>query len=245
MSSIKIIYLTFIRRFVYLCMEKNRYNIKAVSKITKLTEHTIRAWERRYSAVTPFRTDTNRRLYSDEDLRKLNLLAELSNMGHSIGLIANLSIEQLTEMIPEKEFVKTPAQTENYNEDLISQSLNYIHRFDYSNFEKLLQESSVKLSKPKLLIEFIIPLLERIGEMWEVGSLRVTHEHFAAGVIRTFLGSLFDNNLNPSTSPKLIATTHARFMHELGALIAALYAMDFGWQFCWWKSSFSYGLRKK
>ena len=210
-------------------MEKNRYNIKAVSKITKLTEHTIRAWERRYSAVTPFRTDTNRRLYSDEDLRKLNLLAELINMGHSIGLIANLSIEQLTEMIPEKEFAKTPAQTENYNEDLISQSLNYIHRFDYSNFPKLLQDSSVKLSKPKLLIEFIIPLLERIGEMWEMGSLRVTHEHFAAGVIRTFLGSLFDNNLNPSTSPKLIATTPEGFMHELGALIAALYAMDFGW----------------
>ncbi len=210
-------------------MEKHKYNIKAASKITKLTEHTIRAWERRYNAVTPFRTDTNRRLYSDEDLQKLLLLAELISMGHSIGLIANLSSEQLKEMIPEKDVSKTPARTENYNEDLISQSLNYILRYDYSNFEKLLQDSSIKLSKPKLLIEFIIPLLSRIGEMWEKGSLRITHEHFAVGVIRTFLGSLFDNNINPLTSPKLLATTPEGFMHELGAMIAALYAMDFGW----------------
>ncbi len=210
-------------------MGKNKYNIKAVSKITNISEHTIRAWERRYNAVTPDRTDTNRRLYSDENLQKLNLLSELVHMGHSIGLIANLSKEELKEMLPEKEDLRTPAQSENYNEDLIAQSLNFIQRFDYSNFEKLLQDSSVKLSRPKLLIEYIIPLLSRIGELWEVGSLRVTHEHFATEIIRTFLGSLFDNNMNPSTSPKLISTTPEGFSHELGALISALYAMDFGW----------------
>ena len=69
------------------------HNIKYVSRITGLSPHTIRAWERRYTALSPDRTDTNRRLYSEEDVEKLLLLARGIQHGHSIGRIANLSLE--------------------------------------------------------------------------------------------------------------------------------------------------------
>jgi len=208
----------------------SKYNIKSVSFLTNLNIHTIRAWEKRYSAITPERTETNRRMYSKEDVDKLNLLSEALKNGHSIGSVAHLSIEEIKNLVTNKSnFSLKSAQNLSKFQSLIDQSTLHISNYDYEKFEKLLLECSVNFSKQSLLIDFVIPLLEEIGNLWENGKIRVTHEHFAVSVLRTFLGSLIDNNLNPPNSPKIISTTPEGFLHELGALIAALFAMDFGW----------------
>lgn len=208
----------------------SKYNIKSVSVLTNLNIHTIRAWEKRYSAVTPERTDTNRRMYSKADIEKLNLLSDALRNGHSIGAIAQLSVEELRSLIPNT-FNQTITSTkpESKFQNLISESIFHISNYDYKNFENILLDSSVNYSRQSMLIDFVIPLLEEIGQLWETGKIRVTHEHFAVTVLRTFLGSLIDNNLNPPTAPKILTTTPEGFLHELGALISALYAMDFGW----------------
>ena len=50
----------------YLCkyMASIQHPIKVVARRTGLSAHVIRIWEKRYGAVEPERTDTNRRLYS-------------------------------------------------------------------------------------------------------------------------------------------------------------------------------------
>ncbi|MGV3662345.1 MAG: MerR family transcriptional regulator, partial [Prosthecobacter sp.] len=40
--------------------------IQRASQLSGLTAHVIRIWERRYSALSPSRTCTNRRMYCDE-----------------------------------------------------------------------------------------------------------------------------------------------------------------------------------
>ena len=82
------------------------YPIKAVSQITGLSIHVIRAWEKRYNAVVPFRTDTNRRLYTSKDVEKLKLLSAASNMGYSIGNIANYKIDDLKSIVGFEEHTK-------------------------------------------------------------------------------------------------------------------------------------------
>ena len=66
----------------------HRYGIGAVSKMTGLTDHTIRVWERRYEAVVADRTDTGRRLYSEDDVEKLTLLKRLTDGGVGISQVA-------------------------------------------------------------------------------------------------------------------------------------------------------------
>ena len=66
-----------------------KYPIKAVANLTGLSIYVIRAWEKRYNTVVPERTETNRRLYSQEDVQKLKLLHLASENGHSIGTIAH------------------------------------------------------------------------------------------------------------------------------------------------------------
>ena len=48
-----------------------KYNIQIASKLSGVGTHTLRAWEKRYGAVVPTRNDSGRRLYSDEDIEKL------------------------------------------------------------------------------------------------------------------------------------------------------------------------------
>ncbi|MEM7763998.1 MAG: MerR family transcriptional regulator [Pseudomonadota bacterium] len=71
------------------------YSIGAVARLTGISTHTLRIWERRYSAIVAERTDSGRRVYSKDDIEKLSLLKSLSDNGSSIGQIANLATEEL------------------------------------------------------------------------------------------------------------------------------------------------------
>ena len=48
--------------------KKPRHLIQVVGRRTGISSDVIRAWERRYNAVISQRTETNRRLYTDDDI---------------------------------------------------------------------------------------------------------------------------------------------------------------------------------
>jgi len=75
--------------------EDDQFQISTVSRLTGISVHTIRAWEKRYNVVTPTRTESDRRLYSREDIRRLTLLKTLVDQDHGIGTIAPLTTPQL------------------------------------------------------------------------------------------------------------------------------------------------------
>lgn len=73
----------------------NTYGIGAVAKITGLTDHTIRVWERRYRAVVTKRLTNGRRVFTAADVEKLGLLKALTDRGMAISSIARQSIDEL------------------------------------------------------------------------------------------------------------------------------------------------------
>jgi AAA family ATP:ADP antiporter len=74
-----------------------------VARRTGLSAHVIRIWEKRYGAVEPERTGTNRRLYSDEQIERLSLLRDLTQAGHRIGHVAKLPTEKLRQLAKESD----------------------------------------------------------------------------------------------------------------------------------------------
>lgn len=75
------------------------YGIGAVAKLTGLTDHTIRVWERRYGAVVARRAANGRRFYTAADVEKLSLLKRLTDRGLAIGQIARSDIEELEQRL--------------------------------------------------------------------------------------------------------------------------------------------------
>ncbi len=217
-------------------MEKSRtYPIKAVSKLTGLSLHVIRAWERRYNVVSPLRTDTNRRLYSNADVEKLILLKDASKRGYSIGNIADLSVEELKlivgktdeRIIPHPESVNI--SSEDYDSDYLTNSIEAVKNMNVKALERELYQAMAGLPQFRFIEEVISPLLERIGEMWKNGDIRIVNEHISTAVIRKFLTSLIDNNTIPENAPSIIIATPKGQLHELGALIIAAIASSDGW----------------
>jgi DNA-binding transcriptional MerR regulator len=56
---------------------------------------TLRVWERRYSLTQPKLSSGGQRLYSTDDVRRLALVKQMTDLGHAIGSLAPLDMTQL------------------------------------------------------------------------------------------------------------------------------------------------------
>lgn len=214
-----------------------KYPIKVVSQMTGLSVHVIRAWEKRYHVVEPDRTDTNRRLYSEEDIEKLRLLNDASHLGHNIGSIASLSSAELKSLLSNEKSIAPQIKTNvklsgpDINiEELLAECVETIKDYDAKKLESILLNASARLTQPVLIEEVVIPLVYKIGDMWHNGEIRVANEHLASSVIRSFLFNLLESYTINESAPVLISATPRGQEHELGALIAAVVAAASGWK---------------
>lgn len=82
---------------------QSHFGIGAVVARTGLSAPGIRMWEKRYGAVEPGRSDSNRRLYRAEDVERLALMKKLTDRGHAISTIANLGLMELEERLEKAE----------------------------------------------------------------------------------------------------------------------------------------------
>jgi DNA-binding transcriptional MerR regulator len=71
----------------------------------------LRVWERRYELIVPDRSDTGRRLYSESDIRKLQLVKQLTELGHGVSSLAKLSSDELLERLTASHHQGTQRET--------------------------------------------------------------------------------------------------------------------------------------
>jgi MerR family transcriptional regulator, light-induced transcriptional regulator len=76
-----------------------QYPMRVVVRRTGLNASVLRAWERRYDAVVPERSDGGQRLYSEADVQRLSLLRELVDAGHTISQVAELDVDTLRALV--------------------------------------------------------------------------------------------------------------------------------------------------
>jgi DNA-binding transcriptional MerR regulator/methylmalonyl-CoA mutase cobalamin-binding subunit len=210
-----------------------RHPIGVVARRTGLKPDLIRAWERRYGAVAPGRSDTRRRFYSDEDIDRLQLLRRVVDTGRAIGQVANLPNAELEGLIAaEPSMAPAPPLSADGEtaEAFLGLCLAAARRLDVAELDLHLERASVALSRNNLLERLMVPLLQQLGELWQRGELRPSHEHVASAVVRSFLGGMYRAYDPPAMAPHLLSTTPSRQRHELGALIVAAVAAGEGWK---------------
>jgi hypothetical protein len=67
----------------------------AVARMLGMPVATLRVWERRYGLTQPELSPSGQRLYSAEDVRRLALIKQLTDLGHAIGSLAPLDMVRL------------------------------------------------------------------------------------------------------------------------------------------------------
>jgi DNA-binding transcriptional MerR regulator/methylmalonyl-CoA mutase cobalamin-binding subunit len=209
--------------------------IQVVARRTGLSPDVIRAWERRYQAVSPQRSRAERRLYSDEDVVRLDLLRRATESGRRIGDVAQLSLVELQSLLQGDRGASVPSALRSdappsATAAHLAACLTAVQRLDAAALEVALAAASRSLSLPLLLREVIGVLVMEIGERWRTGALRPCHEHMATAQIRFFLGNLLLHSpMTSGSGPILLVATPVGQRHELGALMVAVIAAQAGW----------------
>lgn len=210
-----------------------KYSIRTVAQMTGLSVHTIRAWEKRYGVLSPERTDSNRRVYSTQDVDHLKLLASAVNDGHSIGVVAHLSTEELaqvrgTERPPTASVAQEPATLGS--DGFHSDCQRWIDELDGDRLKDTLARAGVALGFAETVNRVITPLLESVGYKWAHGTGSIAQEHLLTATVTEFLTTSQQRLRAAPDAPRILVTTPAGQIHEIGALMVCGFAALAGWQ---------------
>ncbi len=207
--------------------------IQRASQLSGLSQHVIRIWERRYGAFSPSRTGTNRRMYCDEAVKRLKLLKALTENGHRIGGVAKLcttELEELAKQCPDSSRGGVGQPKLEVAAEYVAASIEAVKKYDVETLHCILLQARLQFGQRGMLHQVICPIMVQIGQDWQQGTLRPSHEHIATAVIRELLITPVPGSQVPEHAPELIVATPAGELHELGSLIVAATARDLGWR---------------
>ena len=176
--------------------------------------HTIRIWEQRYNLISPQRTDTNIRFYTDEEVKRLLKIAALYHQGIKISKIASMSEEAINEYI-----LNIELHTGNEHVALEKLTIAMID-LNEEHFLSVVTPSIQERGFKNTMIQLIYPFLQKVGVMWQVGDVHPAQEHFISNLIRQKLIAAIDQLYKPKTAtdPKVILFLPEGELHELGLL---------------------------
>lgn len=200
------------------------YSIKDLEYLSGVKAHTIRIWEKRYQLLHPDRSDTNIRFYSDEDVKRILNVAMLVKSGYKISTVASYDDAKLqAEVLRQNKNFLDPDKN---IEQLLFHTVN-LDTFGYElHLNKIIHENGFS----KTIQNIIFPFFNRIGLLWQAGSIFVAHEHFVSNLIRNRLiieAAKFDNTLSEKT---MLFFLREDEFHELGLLYLNYLAAENGFK---------------
>ena len=164
-----------------------RYSIKDLENFTQIKAHTIRIWEQRYGLLAPKRTDTNIRYYSEDDLKKILNINLLYTSGFKISKIASLSESEIIDTAKSLIIVsKTDKQSDIDTLTLL------ILDFNGTEIKSILKSELERTGLVEMYESIVLPLLQKIGQLWHVNSINIIHEHYFSNIFREFLISIIE-----------------------------------------------------
>ncbi len=198
------------------------YKIRDLEILTGIKAHTIRMWEKRYGLLTPQRTHTQIRTYSDHDLLLILNVSFLNKRGYKISRIAGMS--------PEEIFNASKSLQQSGNTDTaIDQLIVSVLQLDEQLFHTVFKELTQKEDLSVIFSEYILPFLNRIGVMWLVGTINPAQEHFMSNLIRQKVIAAIDCLPIPDPGQeKIILYLPEHEWHEISLLVYHYYLRSRG-----------------
>ena len=156
----------------------NAFTIKDLENLSGIKAHTIRIWEQRYSLLSPQRTETNIRYYSNDELQKVLNIALLNKYGYKISHIDRMSMADMNEKI------LALSQAEAQQERIVNELISCMANIQIEEFEQLLDAYIRSKGIEKAIIQILFPFLERIGILWLTNHINPAQEHLVTNIIR-------------------------------------------------------------
>ena len=193
--------------------------IGELSRRTGTSVDSLRAWERRYGLLSPDRSDGGFRLYSDDDVKRVQAMQAHLHDGLAAAEAARRALES---GVPDAGGSDLIAQSKR---ELVDALASFAEGKANSALDRLLGALSVDT----VLVEIVLPYLHELGEAWARGDASVAQEHFASNFVR---GRLFGlaRGWGEGAGPHALLACPPREQHDLGLIAFGLALRNRGWR---------------
>lgn len=207
------------------------YSIAAVSKLTGVSCHALRVWERRYGFPVPRRSPSGHRRYGADQVERLRQIAQQLQDGLAIGdLMAKLQASQFGVLTGSAiEPAPLPAADEA---EVWGPLVGHLGAGALAEAEQFYGRLVENLSPRERIERVIEPALIETGERWFCGQLDIGQERLATGFLRRKLNAMIGEAQQANTRPARTALVGAvqGERHGGGVLIATLLLELAGWR---------------
>jgi len=192
--------------------------IGELSRRSGVSPELLRAWERRYGLLQPTRSAGGLRLYSPDDLARVQAMQQHLADGYAAAEAAALATQ--TTRRGDNEIATPTARGE------LAAALE---SFDEGSVHAVFDALLARLSIDALLRDVIVPYLHELGERWERGEVSIAQEHFASTLLRGRLLGLA-RGWGRGIGPVAVLACAPGEQHDLGLLAFGIALRARGWR---------------
>jgi MerR family transcriptional regulator, light-induced transcriptional regulator len=192
------------------------WSMRSVSQRTGLSEHTLRAWEKRFGFPNPVRLPSGHRRYPADQVRRLAAIQAALVRGHRIGDVIDLDEGGIDALLA------SDTLSGGGPEPAEGTYLDACLRLDADGLASMMRRDAAALGISRFLQEKAGPFVQSVGDSWADGVMTIGHEHLSTEVVEGVLRELrapLERGL--SGRPVLLATLPGE-QHSLGLQMAAL-----------------------
>lgn len=192
------------------------FPIGTVERDTGIGRDTLRIWERRYGFPDPERNTKGERVYSAEQVRRLQLMRRLLDQGLRPGKVVPLGEEALGRLagtLPEAS--SRPDDVDPAHADLIALASSG----DISALTAALERALAREGLRGFVLNTFAPLATTVGALWAGGRLQIFEEHLLTRHLVHFLDVAMSRVGRPAGDPEVLLATLPGEQHALGLLM--------------------------
>jgi DNA-binding transcriptional MerR regulator len=195
-----------------------RYSIGVCARLSGVPLETVRIWERRYDILRPGRTEGGHRLYSDDDVSLLRAVKVLVDGGMRPSEVFRLGKDGIFATARQRAQAAPPPSWTDTVDAIIDAAV----ALDETRVAALLDGPLVTRGHDEVVDGLWLPVLARVGELWERGQLSVATEHFVHQLVAGRVQAALRATLSPTTGPTALCACVPGDRHEVGLFASAL-----------------------
>ena len=210
------------------------FPIRILSEKTTVGTSTLRAWERRYGLLTPERTPKGHRLYSQNDVKRVNKILDLLDDGHSLPAITDMLS---TNTDYEGDSAANPAEKLRTGDgssvwtNFIETTLDATRDFNIERMDEIYNEATSLYPIDLVIARLIQPVLDKLGKAWiEHPERGIAEEHFYTSWLKNRIGARFHHSYSHAKGTRIVCACLPGSFHEVGLMLFALSALSRGYR---------------
>lgn len=215
------------------------YPIRTVSEVTGVNAITLRAWERRYGLFKPERTPKGHRLYSQEDILRIQHVLQLLENGLSIGRAAKalkdeIEPENLVDFTAKNDGLVSSGELAEANQGqwklYHDALLSYVNTYDLAQLEQLHREIFSLYPLDIISKNLLYPVLEELKhEAKKLQSLSGSY-HFYWHFLQQRIANLFLKSVLQNRGKKILLVGHGEKQADIELMLYGMSLVSLGYR---------------